>query len=51
MFSEIFNIILILAIVFISSHVIDGYILIWQNMPLKEEKSAPIYIVKEIKED
>jgi len=51
MFSEIFNIILILAIVFVSSHVIDGYIFIWQNIPLKEEKSTPICIIKEIKED
>jgi len=51
MFSEIFNIILILAIVFCSSLIINDLIFIWQNMPLKEEKSTPVYITKEIKEN
>ena len=51
MFSEIFNIILILATVFCFSLIIDDLISIWQNMPLKEKKSTPICIVKEIKED
>lgn len=51
MFSEIFNIILVFATVFCLSLIINDLIFIWQNMPLKEEKSTPIYITKEIKED
>ena len=51
MFTEIFNIILILATVFCLSLIIDDLIFIWQNVLLKEEKSTPIYIIKEIKEN
>ena len=51
MFLEIFNIIVILTAVFFFSLAMNDFILDWQSKPLKEEKSIPIYITKEIKED
>ena len=48
MFSEIFNIILTLATVFYVSKIINFSINLWQNMPIKEERSTPIYITKVI---
>lgn len=51
MFSEIFKILFLLFIVLNVSVIVDMGVHLWQDTPLKEEKSTPVYITKEIKED
>ena len=48
---ELFKIFTLLVIVFIFSGFLHFVIELWQVLPLKEEKSVPVYITKEIKED
>jgi len=48
---ELFKIFILLVIIFTSSSLLHLIIELWQLSPLKEEKSVPIYITKEIKED
>ena len=45
---EIFNILICFLAVFYISGFINFIIDLWQNMPLKEEPSTPIYITKVI---
>jgi len=47
-FSKFF---ILLFIILNISFIIDMGICLWQSTPLEEEKSTPVYIVKEIKED
>lgn len=51
MFSETFKIFILLVTIFIFSGLLHLIIELWQLSPLKEEKSVPVYITKEIKED
>ena len=46
---EILNIFVCFAIVLYLSTSIDFGVKLWQTMPIKEERSCPIYITKEIK--
>lgn len=48
---EILNILILFLIVFYLSKLIDFGVELWQALPIKEEKSIPIYITKEIKCD
>jgi len=48
---EFFRIFIFLIIIFIFSSLLHLIIELWQLSPLKEEKSIPVYITKEIKED
>jgi hypothetical protein len=48
---EIFKLFILFFMVFNFSYILHMVIEIWQNTPLKEEKSTPIYITKEIQED
>ena len=45
---ELFKIFILLITVFIFSSFLHLTIELWQLLPLKEEKSTPIYITKEI---
>jgi len=51
MLSEAFNILICFLIIFYLSKLLDFSIKLWQVLPIKEEKSVPIYITKEIKYD
>ena len=48
---EILRIFILLVIVLNISVIVNMGIHLWQDTPLKEEKSTPIYITKEIKEN
>lgn len=50
MLVEICRIITVLILTFFISIGLNTLIIKWQNTPVKEEKSVPIYITKEIKE-
>lgn len=45
---EFFNILICYLTVFYLSKIIDFSVKIWQALPIKEERSTPIYITKEI---
>lgn len=45
------KIIICIITAFYCSKILNIGINLWQSLPLKEEKSTPIYIVKEIKEN
>jgi len=47
---ELFKIFILLVTIFIFSSILHLIIELWQVLPLKEEKSIPVYITKEIKE-
>ena len=47
---RIFNFFLFLGFLFICCGFLHFIIELWQALPLKEEKSTPVYITKEIKE-
>lgn len=44
-------IIICIVTVWYCSKILNIGINLWQSLPLEEEKSTPIYITKEIKED
>ena len=46
---EILKLIVLFYVIFNFSYILHISIETWQNTPLKEEKSTPIYITKEIK--
>ena len=48
---DFLKIFITLIVVFNFSFIMHLIIEIWQFMPVKEEKSTPIYITKEIKEN
>ena len=48
---EILNILILFLIVFYLSKLLNFSIKLWQDLPIKEEASTPIYITKEIKCD
>lgn len=48
---EILRIFILFIIVINISVIVNMGVLLWQNTPLEEEKSTPIYITKEIKEN
>ena len=48
---EIFKLFILFFVVFNFSYILHIGIEMWQNMPLEEEKSTPVYITKEIQED
>jgi len=45
------EIFILFIIVLNISIIINMGVYLWQNTPLEEEKSTPVYITKEIKED
>lgn len=45
------ELLLFLFLVITISVLIDGCVQLWQESPLTEEKSTPVYITKEIWED
>lgn len=48
---EILKIFILLVIVLNISIIVNMGVHLWQSTPLEEEKSTPIYITKEIKEN
>lgn len=48
---ELLEIFILLIIILNISVIVDLGVHLWQNTPLEEEKSTPIYITKEIKEN
>lgn len=48
---EILKIFILFAIVLNISIIVNMGVHLWQSAPLEEEKSTPVYITKEIKED
>ena len=48
---ELLEIFILFIIILNISVIVDLGVHLWQDTPLKEEKSTPIYITKEIKEN
>ena len=48
---EILRIFILFIIILNIGVIVNMGVHLWQSTPLKEEKSTPIYITKEIKED
>lgn len=48
---EILRILILFVIVLNIGVIVNMGVLLWQSTPLEEEKSTPVYITKEIKEN